>query len=220
MRTWTTTLLLTLGGIALFGCDEDVSPNDAGNRNRNGDACTTCNLLDGSDGSADAGSDGMKPVACTHSGDDDLVLTVELAAGAFTQDALSKKIDLGVKLVVKNGLSDVTPVAQDGGKCGDERVGNFPYLLTVEGGTEEFCLCDKGNCGGFGLVPFNATAGTYSDSVEWDGKNWSGPSDFNNPKGAAFPPGNYTVNASIKYKPSGQTTVKEVTASCPLKVLP
>lgn len=28
---------------------------------------------------------------------------------------------------------------------------------------------------------------------EWDGRNWTGPSDFGNPKGKAFPAGEFTV---------------------------
>ena len=34
-------------------------------------------------------------------------------------------------------------------------------------------------------------------SFEWDGRNWTGPSDFDNPKGDPFPPGSYTLTVRI-----------------------
>ena len=33
----------------------------------------------------------------------------------------------------------------------------------------------------------------YASEFEWDGTNWSGPSDTGNPHGAAFPPGAYEL---------------------------
>jgi len=38
--------------------------------------------------------------------------------------------------------------------------------------------------------------GTYHATFTWDGKNWSGPSDTGNPKGAAFPTGDYHLDVS------------------------
>jgi len=38
--------------------------------------------------------------------------------------------------------------------------------------------------------------GTHKHSFEWDGRNWRGPSDFNNPKGKPFPAGTYEVTVT------------------------
>ncbi len=39
--------------------------------------------------------------------------------------------------------------------------------------------------------------GVYKGQLGWDGKNWTGPSDFCNPKGAAFPVGTYTLRLTF-----------------------
>ncbi|MCE9562104.1 MAG: hypothetical protein K8U57_08620 [Planctomycetes bacterium] len=39
--------------------------------------------------------------------------------------------------------------------------------------------------------------GTYKHSIEWDGRNWRGPSDFNSPKGKPFPAGAYDVTVTV-----------------------
>jgi hypothetical protein len=36
--------------------------------------------------------------------------------------------------------------------------------------------------------------GVYHASFNWDGVNWSGPSDTSNPKGAPFPAGSYRLD--------------------------
>jgi hypothetical protein len=43
------------------------------------------------------------------------------------------------------------------------------------------------------LVP-----GSYPGTFKWDGRNWYGPSDTNNPEGAPFPPGHYMLTVSAK----------------------
>ncbi len=39
--------------------------------------------------------------------------------------------------------------------------------------------------------------GVYPLSFEWAGRNWTGPSDFDNPKGHLFPPGSYILSVRI-----------------------
>jgi hypothetical protein len=63
---------------------------------------------------------------------------------------------------------------------------------------QNYCLCDQGLCPGSGPDPITIVQGTYPGSFSWDGKNWSGPSDFNAQKGPAFTPGDYTLTVSSK----------------------
>jgi len=55
----------------------------------------------------------------------------------------------------------------------------------------------------FGLAPppkgtvKSLNKGTYAHIFTWDGRNWTGPSDFGNPKGKPFPAGAYDVTVTI-----------------------
>jgi hypothetical protein len=68
----------------------------------------------------------------------------------------------------------------------------------ISGNNQRYCLED------FGLAfpPKGKAAtlkkGEYKHAFEWDGRNWSGPSDTNNPKGKAFPAGTYDVTVTIR----------------------
>lgn len=42
--------------------------------------------------------------------------------------------------------------------------------------------------------------GTFTHTFTWDGRNWRGPSDTNNPKGPPFPAGTYDVTVSLQGK--------------------
>ena len=45
--------------------------------------------------------------------------------------------------------------------------------------------------------PQTIPKGVYEYALEWDGKNWTGPSDVSMPKGEPFPPGEYTLTVSV-----------------------
>jgi hypothetical protein len=51
--------------------------------------------------------------------------------------------------------------------------------------------------------------------MTWMGKTWRGPSDTNNPMGAAFPPGTYTFNVTAR---GTWTAVADATTSAPFTV--
>ena len=62
----------------------------------------------------------------------------------------------------------------------------------ISGAGQSYCLCDTGLCAPEIFV--NTTVvGTHARKIPWDGRNWYGPSDTNNPEGPAFPPGTYTI---------------------------
>ena len=56
----------------------------------------------------------------------------------------------------------------------------------LAGNGQSYCLCDTGLCGPASLPPVTLRAGNYAGAFSWDGKNWNGPSDTDNPKGAPF----------------------------------
>jgi len=67
----------------------------------------------------------------------------------------------------------------------------------ISGKGQLYCLMD------FGLAPppkgtvKSLNKGTYAHIFNWDGRNWTGPSDFGNPKGKPFPAGAYDVTVTI-----------------------
>ena len=69
----------------------------------------------------------------------------------------------------------------------------------LAGGDQRYCRCDEG-------LPYRlyceqtstVRAGVYPSTFDWDGVNWSGPSDTQNPKGKAFPPGIYRLAITAK----------------------
>jgi hypothetical protein len=82
----------------------------------------------------------------------------------------------------------------------------------LSGGTQRYCVCDKGlpssvcpSTGGGSYRPApgdNCTSitlqkGVYQRTFSWDGHNWFGPSDTNNPKGPFFPAGDYALRIKI-----------------------
>lgn len=69
-------------------------------------------------------------------------------------------------------------------------------LESLSGGSNHYCICDRGppsSC-----EPAVLHAGTYSSAFEWDGRNWFGPSDTNNPKGDYFPAGAYRLDITAQ----------------------
>jgi hypothetical protein len=66
----------------------------------------------------------------------------------------------------------------------------------VVGLNKETCLCDEGRC----ATPptAQAVAGRTDVTWTWQGREWSGPSDFGNPLGAPFGPGAYSFQVEAQ----------------------
>jgi hypothetical protein len=101
-------------------------------------------------------------------------------------------ISLQYELVVTQGV-DVALNVLDEGCCQRTTI-----LERLVGGGQSYCLCDFGLCDPCPLsyatrIPCGMTPLVFS----WDGRNWNGPSDTMTPKGASFPPGEYTFTVSM-----------------------
>jgi hypothetical protein len=70
----------------------------------------------------------------------------------------------------------------------------------ISGGDQLYCLLDSG----LGFPPKEVAKplkkGTYKHAFAWEGRNWMGPSDTNNPMGKPFPAGTYEVSVTIHGK--------------------
>jgi hypothetical protein len=100
--------------------------------------------------------------------------------------------------------------------CDEPTAGGLYMLERVEGDGQAYCVCDNGLCMDPDDPPFTLKAGEYPATFAWDGVNWNGPSDTNNPKGPQFPPGTYTVEVVTHGTHEGQDY--EVVGELPITI--
>jgi len=135
---------------------------------------------------------------------------------SFTLAEAKAGVEFKYEVVV---LADVPGVTTESVNTCDEPGPSGLFVgERVEGGDQAYCLCDQGKCPKPALPAFVLAAGAYPDSLPWDGVNWSGPSDFNNPKGPPFPPGMYAVKIRAIGQHAGQPF--EVIGELPITLTP
>ncbi|WP_339687945.1 hypothetical protein [Gimesia maris] len=129
----------------------------------------------------------------------DNIISIEFSKKAyhFSLAEVSKGITIDYTIRVKQDIYNVIPRPQDDGfVSGPGPGGLFPFEK-ISGNGQSYSLRD------LGLGPQNEKPartikkGVYAISFEWEGHNWTGPSDFDNPKGDPFPPGRYILTVRI-----------------------
>lgn len=113
----------------------------------------------------------------------------------FTQRQLQAGVTFPYRLTVSQPLAGVHPTTSGAGGCAEPDESGLIVTYRISGGAQNYCLCDTGLCAPVTFTT-NPPAGTYERSFAWSGENWSGPSDYGQPKGAPFPPGTYTVSVN------------------------
>jgi hypothetical protein len=132
-------------------------------------------------------------------------------------------ITVDYQLVADRELTGVYTRQQDGGGCGRPDASGLILLAVLSGNGQRYCLCDIGLCiPPPSDVPTTVHAGTYPATFAWDGRNWTGPSDFNQPKGAPFPAGDYVLTLSSlgQVDEAGVRRDFAVTATLPIRLTP
>ncbi len=115
----------------------------------------------------------------------------------FTLADAAKGVKLEYKIVVTEERAGV--VALPFGPSFTEPAGpsGLHPREAISGNNQRYCIEDSGRA----FPPKGKAAtlkkGEYKHAFEWDGRNWSGPSDTNNPKGKAFPAGTYDVTVML-----------------------
>jgi hypothetical protein len=125
-------------------------------------------------------------------------------------------IDYAVKVAAD--VDGVSPQPQDAGKCEGPGDSGLIVFEKLGGGGQSYCLCDVGLCGGVKIPPATLKTGEYPAKFTWDGKNWGGPSDTNNPEGAPFPAGDYVLDLSALGNVAGQAF--EVRTTVTIRLVP
>jgi hypothetical protein len=128
----------------------------------------------------------------------------QAAAGIAIPYALV--IDADVPRVTRetSGIANCYPVTDD--------------LFTFEelsGNQQRYAIEDVGLCAPMNPQPMTLSAGRHEHTFDWDGVNWSGPSDTGVPKGPPFPAGVYT----LRVRAAGTTTSSGGGAMRPFEVI-
>src|SRR5207244_8156543 len=76
---------------------------------------------------------------------------------------------------------------------------HYPHQQT-SGNNQLYSLIDFGLAQPPKEVVTTLKKGTYVHSFEWEGRNWTGPSDTSTPKGKPFPAGTYDVTVTVHGK--------------------
>lgn len=128
---------------------------------------------------------------------------------AYTLTEAAKGISIEYKIIVEQDSAGVIALQSPPSFPEPPGASGLHPCEQISGNDQLYCLKD------FGLAPppketvKTIKKGTYQHSFKWDGRNWTGPSDFNNPKGRPFPAGAYEVIVTLRGKM--ETTPYEIT---------
>jgi len=108
----------------------------------------------------------------------------------YTLAEAAAGVQLVYRVVVDADVTGVQSSPASPASCAGPDPSGLVVEPSIGGGSQSYCMCD---CGLGTGAPTTSTlsAGTYVAHFAWDGTNWTGPSDFGNPHGPAFPPGSY-----------------------------
>jgi hypothetical protein len=116
----------------------------------------------------------------------------------------------------------VQPMAGAESTCDQPDPSGLYTAGRVAGGDQSYCVCDVGICPCCDFPVITLAAGEYPGSFEWNGVNWTGPSDFGNPFGPPFPPGDYevTLSADGVWSQNGEETPFALVGTLPITLVP
>lgn len=150
-----------------------------------------------------------------------VALSIDLARCEFSLAELSSGVSLDYTVLIESSDVEVWSEPLDAGQCARPDESGLALQERVQGNGQSWCVCDEGRCMGSEPEFRPLDPGTYAGAIEWDGRNWFGPSDFGNPPGDPFPPGDYlfVVRAAGQYRLSdGSTPSWDISATAPIRV--
>lgn len=150
-----------------------------------------------------------------------VALRIDLERCEFSLAELSLGVVLDYTVQIESSEAEVWSEPLDAGQCGRPDESGLVVQERVEGNDQSWCVCDEGRCMGPEPEFIRLPPGTYDGAIDWDGRNWFGPSDFGNPPGEPFPPGDYlfVVRAAGQYRlADGSTPSWDISATAPIRV--
>jgi len=116
----------------------------------------------------------------------------------FTLAEAKAGVTFKYQVKVEGQVPGVVAKSQDSGQCSKPDASDLIVFGRITGIGQNYCICDTGLCMPPANAPVTLLQGTYDGTYDWDGVNWNGPSDTNNPKGQPFPVGIYQMKFSAK----------------------
>jgi hypothetical protein len=179
-------------------------------------------LADGGDDATDS-AEGATPLGwCSMGWSSSLAgVTIEFRAPVtctFSVAQAAAGITIPYDVVVANDVFDVIPAPLDAGGCGQPGSSGLIVLEQLAGAGQSYCLCDTGLCAPNPQPATMLHAGRYGAAFSWDGRNWNGPSDTGSPKGAAFPPGAYSL--TVRAAGTQRSSRFAVSATLAIRLIP
>lgn len=148
----------------------------------------------------------------------DEIVQIEFPKGgySYTLAEVAKGIKIEYKVVVKKDLNGVIALPYGPSFAEPPGPSGLHPRERISGAGHVYCLLDFGLAAPPKEAVKSLKEGTYLHFFEWDGRNWTGPSDTGNPKGKPFPAGTYDVKVTmngllatdkgkISYQISGKT---------------
>jgi hypothetical protein len=132
---------------------------------------------------------------CEYSFDGTLVgVSIDLSGNQcqYTLAEAAAGIKFTYRIIIETPLEELQSLPLDAGHCDETGPAGLKTLEKIHGNDQSYCVCDLGLCDSV-IDKVDLVVGEYADVFEWEGTNWNGPSDTGNPKGAPFPPGEYTL---------------------------
>lgn len=113
----------------------------------------------------------------------------------FSLSQAAKGVTIGYRVKVLRELDGMVPRSQlSAPRLG--RTGLLPFAW-ISGNDQLYRVWDFGLGGAPRGEPVTIPAATRRYQLQWDGRNWQGPSDYGAEKGPPFPPGRYTITVRI-----------------------
>jgi len=114
---------------------------------------------------------------------------------SFTLAEVARGVTIPYRVTVLRELDGMHPQSQTTGTW-QGQADLLPFAW-IQGNGQQYRPWDFGLSPAPAMKPVTITKGARAYRLEWDGRNWQGPSDTSMPKGPPFPPGRYTITVRI-----------------------
>lgn len=114
---------------------------------------------------------------------------------SFTLAEVARGVTIRYRVTVLRELDGMHPQSQTTGTW-QGQADLLPFAW-IQGNGQQYRPWDFGLGPAPAMKPVTITKGARDYRLDWDGRNWQGPSDTSNPKGPPFPPGRYTITVRI-----------------------
>lgn len=135
----------------------------------------------------------------------------------LTRAEAAKGLKFTYEIIVKKDIAGMIPLKQTSAALASPS-GLLP-LAKIAGKAQLYAVLDVGLGPPSSRMPKTIKKGVYKRTLKWDGKNWTGPSDFGNPKGKPFPPGEYTLSVTMIGKKKTEKGSKDYRVEGSVKVI-